>query len=83
MHPPVWAATTALAAVLLAIAGWRMRRRVPRELTREERLAAARQAARGIRRDSRRAGPGLSTTDSAQPGCNWGSYSGGPPSDVN
>ncbi|SBT43687.1 hypothetical protein [Micromonospora auratinigra] len=85
MPAPVWvAAATVLLALLLVTAGrrWRTRRRAPRALTREEKLAAARVAARGLRRDARRAGPGLATTDSAEPRSNWDSFSGGPPTDA-
>lgn len=84
MSPPVGAAIATLIVTLLVTAGWRwrVRSRSGRELTREERLAAARQAARGLRREARRAGPGLAGTDSAHPRENWSSFSGGPPSDA-
>ncbi|MCW3840017.1 hypothetical protein ONA70_07885 [Micromonospora yasonensis] len=81
----IWASIATLTVALLVTAGWRwrVRTRSGRELTREEKLAAARQAAQGLRRSARRAGPGLSGTDSAHPRENWGTFSGGPPSDVN
>ncbi|MFG2058994.1 hypothetical protein ACGFI9_33735 [Micromonospora sp. NPDC048930] len=83
MNTLVWLLPVAgVALVATGIAAVRRRARRRRPLTREEKLAAARQAARGLRRSARRAGPGLSDTESARPNFNWGSYSGGPPTDA-
>ncbi|WP_446215787.1 hypothetical protein [Micromonospora sp. IBHARD004] len=82
MPGPLWAVIALLTAAPLVMVGWTRRARRRRTLTREQKLAAARKAARGLRRTARRAGPGLSDTESARPADNWSSFMGGPPSDV-
>ncbi|MBM0230084.1 MULTISPECIES: hypothetical protein [Micromonospora] len=82
MSGPGWVVIALLTGAPLVMAGWTWRARRRRTLTREQKLAAARKAARGLRRTARRAGPGLSDTESARPTDNWSSFLGGPPSDV-
>ncbi|MCW3817765.1 hypothetical protein ONA91_25270 [Micromonospora sp. DR5-3] len=56
MSAPLWAVLATLATALLVTAGWRrrVRTRNRRELTREEKLAAARKAARQLHRSGPR-----------------------------
>ncbi|PWU45764.1 hypothetical protein DLJ46_20360 [Micromonospora globispora] len=83
MSAPFWAVIAALAAPLVVTVYWRWRRRgMRRELTREEKLAAARKAAGELRRSGRRARRGPSRTGDAQVGEHWSSFAGGPPSDA-
>lgn len=76
MSAPAWTVVAALFGVLLLTAGWRWRVHTRRELSRQEKLAAARKATRGLRRTALRAGPGSGDPTSTRLSGAWSSVLG-------